>query len=63
MLSENQKTWLETLFILVDNSKVVTEWERKFVNDQKERYEQYEGNIRFSDKQMAIMNRIDEKVS
>jgi hypothetical protein len=63
MLSEDQTRWLEALFILVDNSKDVTEWERKFVEDQKARYEEYGDKIRFSEKQMAILNRIDEKVS
>lgn len=46
-----------------DPSSGVTEWEFNFMIDQEERYQQYGDNMRISDKQWAIIDRIYDKVA
>jgi hypothetical protein len=40
----------------------LTDWERNFMDDQLQRYEQYKDRTRFSDKQMDVINRIYGKL-
>ena len=42
----------------------VTSWELGFIEDQIKRFEEYGPRARYSDKQMAIINRVyDEKIA
>lgn len=45
----------------VDDSRL-SDWERGFLEDQKERYEKHGSAIFLSGKQWAVLNRINEKL-
>ena len=45
-----------------DDCDEITDWERSFMEDQVKRYEQYGSRTRFSEKQMAIMERVYGKL-
>lgn len=45
-----------------DQCDELTDWERNFMEDQIKRYEQYGERTRFSDKQMAVIDRVYEKL-
>lgn len=48
----------------VGNESGLTDWEWSFLNDQVKRYEEYGDRTRFSDKQMAVIDRVyEEKLS
>lgn len=38
----------------------LNDWEKNFITDQEKRYEQYGSGVRFSDKQMEILRKIDD---
>lgn len=61
-MSEDQ---VETIEYIFDRMKqgtagVMSDWERSFMDDQRTRYEEYGDQTRFSDKQWAIVARIEE---
>jgi hypothetical protein len=60
-MSEGQVETLEYIFdrIKQGTADVMTEWEREFISDQQTRYEAYSNETRFSDKQWAIIERIE----
>jgi len=45
-----------------DDCDELTDWERGFFEDQIKRYEEYGSRTRFSDKQMAIIDRVYAKL-
>jgi hypothetical protein len=62
-LEENEK---ETIEFLKDNMAIeskramLTEWEVNFIKDQLERYEKYGEETRFSVKQWAVIEKVEE---
>lgn len=45
-----------------DDCDDVTDWERRFMDDQVKRYEQYGSRTRFSEKQMDVITRVYGKL-
>lgn len=45
-----------------DRMTDVSDWERQFMDDQINRYEQYGSRTRFSDKQMDVISRVYGKL-
>ena len=62
-LSEDYVRYLEDFFTLTENNPKLTAWERKFVDDQKQRFEEHGAEMWLSDKQKAILMRIEEKLA
>lgn len=63
-LSEDQTKWLDDFFVLCDvGEDRLSQWERNFVRDQRERYEEHGAAISMSPKQWAILNKIDAKLN
>lgn len=62
-LSEDDRLTLE---LTIEGSKEkfdeLTEWEQGFMVSTEERYNSYKDNIRFSDKQWAVIIRVYSKV-
>ena len=61
-ISDEYAVYLEDLFVLSENHPSVSSWENQFLNDTKERYEKYGATMFMSDKQKAILAKINEKV-
>lgn len=61
-LTEDYIRWLDDLFTLTDNNPKINAWERKFLDDQKERYEEQGAAMSLSPKQRAILMKIEEKL-
>lgn len=45
-------------FVELGDAANLTDWERSFMDDQVARFEQWGPRVRFSDKQMAVIDRI-----
>lgn len=61
-LSEDYVRWLEDFFVITENNSKLSQWEKKFVQDQKTRYEEHGAGMFLSDKQKAILVKIEEKL-
>jgi len=62
-LGEDQVNYLVKLFEACEaQHDKITKWETDFVDDQKERWEKYGADIRVSDKQWNVLNKIAKKV-
>jgi hypothetical protein len=61
-LSELDQKWLSDFLYDAIASPRLTAWEDQFVADLKERFDQYGGDTYISDKQWAILERIESKV-
>lgn len=51
------------LSALLENRKVLSEWERGFLDDTVNRYSEYGADIRLSHKQWAVLDRMYEKAT
>ena len=60
-LTSEQIETLEYIFekMATDNAGVLSDWERSFMNDQKTRYDQYAAETFFSDRQWAVIDKIE----
>lgn len=60
-LSEEQVETLEFIFDKMEkgDAGVLSDWERSFMTDQKTRYDQYAAETRFSDRQWAVIDKIE----
>ena len=64
LTSEEEDRLIHLLSSLEDNLKLLSEWERGFVQDHVKRYEQYKSGIRLSPKQWGVLQRVyDEKIA
>lgn len=54
--------WVEGLLADALAGKVISDWERSFLQDQAERVEKYGTSVRFSPKQFAILDRVADKI-
>tara|TARA_R100000657_G_C4645476_1_gene90644 strand:- start:707 stop:949 length:243 start_codon:yes stop_codon:yes gene_type:complete len=58
----DEKVFKEVKNLLeLSDTKDLTDWESKFVNDQKERLEKYGEKILMSDKQLNVLRKIADK--
>jgi hypothetical protein len=58
----DEKVFKEVKNLLeLSDTKDLTDWESKFVNDQKERLEKYGEKILMSDKQLNVLRKIANK--
>lgn len=62
-LSEDYVRWLTDLFTITENHPRVSEWEKKFLTDQRERFEEHGASMHLSDKQKAVLMKIDGKIN
>lgn len=66
-MNEEEKDDIEMkfkAFLDLEDESDCTDWERNFIHDQIKRFEEYGDRTRYSDKQMAIINRVyDEKIA
>lgn len=64
VLTEEEFSNVESILkscLMLDFSKL-TDWEYDFVNSTIDRLEKYKKNTTFSDKQLGILKRIEEKI-
>lgn len=54
--------WTQRLVDAALEGTEISEWERGFLNDQKERLEKYGADTRYSSKQLDILIRVQEKI-
>jgi hypothetical protein len=63
-MTEEQHTYFEAVLLAFQKgSGPLNDWERGFLCDQHDRYEEYGETTRFSDKQWAIICRIGDKLN
>ena len=62
-LNLDEQLWLERLFeFACINDKRMSNWERGFINDHRERYESEGAEMRVSPKQRGWLIRIEDKI-
>jgi len=61
-ISEEYSAYLEDLFVLTESHSKINSWERKFLDDMKERYEQHGNGMFVSPKQKNILCKIEAKI-
>lgn len=62
-LNVDQESWLADLLVAAnENMKALSEWEQGFIADQQKRYDEYAADIRLSPKQIAVLERIKNKL-
>jgi len=54
--------WVENLLTDALGGSKISEWERSFLSDQKQRLDQYGRDTRFSVKQFGILDRVAAKL-
>lgn len=62
-MTEDEISFLEsTIEARNDHGQMISEWERKFIDDQAQRYEKYGDDTRMSPKQWAVIAKIADKL-
>lgn len=64
MITEEHKAQLDKILSkCVDHPELLTEWERDFMSEFIDKLEKYGVDIRISDKQQGIFDRVEKKLT
>lgn len=62
-MTQDEISFLESVIeARADHGHMISEWERKFLDDQKQRYDKYGEETRMSPKQWAVIAKIADKL-
>lgn len=63
LTTEAEEKFSFILSSISENIKVLSDWEKGFYDDMVKRYDEFQANIRISEKQWSVLQRMYEKAT